>query len=73
MRQYAGDLNVRGGSKHRLEIEETRRTPVGNKKRAHNFDRPACKTETYVVEYCDVFTGYSDTNLPRVRVSATSN
>jgi hypothetical protein len=25
------------------------------------------------VSYCDVFTGYSDTNLPRVRVSATSN
>jgi hypothetical protein len=23
--------------------------------------------------YCDVFTGYSDTNLPRDRVSATSN
>jgi hydrogenase maturation factor HypF (carbamoyltransferase family) len=25
------------------------------------------------ITYCDVFTGYSDTNLPRVRVSATSN
>jgi hypothetical protein len=30
-------------------------------------------THLYIYRYCDVFTGYSDTNWARVQVSATSN
>jgi hypothetical protein len=50
---------------------------VSKESRRLVLPRSSCKVSIYYVsvgsKYCDVFTGYSDTNLPRVRVSATSN
>jgi hypothetical protein len=40
------------------------------------FPRKILKAKIIIVDiikYCSMFAGYSDTNLPRVRVSATSN